>query len=575
MNAGGYHFILSAGIVISPTAGKSRMAENEVSVLIGGRAGDGISSTGQIIAHLLAQVGYRVYMHFDYPSLIKGGHNFAIVRAAEGDIGAVRSKVDFILALNQETIDLHIQRLNTGGVIIHDSRKVKSTEGIGVPLREILTEEKATHVMGNSAIIGAFIRAAKIDWDLAATVLKKSMPKGTEQNLRVARRGYDVSEERHAVHRTGKSVFPVMTGNEAISIGLIEGDLELYFSYPMSPTSNILHFLAGYADELKIRVIQPESEIAVILMALGCAYAGSKAAIGTSGGGFCLMTEALGLSGIAELPIVIILGQRTGPSTGLATYTAQSELHFALHAGQGEFPRLVIAPGDAAEARFWSRTAMDLAWKYQLPAILLPDRLICEGLYSMEPGLGVRFQAGPVPGDPGVHTYLRYAHSGISPLRFPPVKGEIIRVNSHVHDIDGLTTEDPRVTREMADKRRKKMDGLLTEIEGMSPVSIGGAPDATTAILCWGSGKGICEELGKKRGFRVVRPVVLWPFPEKAFARAMGEVDRFFSVETNESGQLADLVSRFGYSAAGKILKYDGRAFMVDELEEESETVIQ
>ncbi len=577
MNAGGYHFILSAGIVISPTAGKSRMAENEVSVLIGGRAGDGISSTGQIIAHLLAQVGYRVYMHFDYPSLIKGGHNFAIVRAAEGDIGAVRSKVDFILALNQETIDLHIQRLNTGGVIIHDSRKVKSTEGIGVPLREILTEEKATPVMGNSAIIGAFIRAAKIDWDLAATVLKKSMPKGTEQNLRVARRGYDVSEERHAVHRTGKSVFPVMTGNEAISIGLIEGDLELYFSYPMSPTSNILHFLAGYADELKIRVIQPESEIAVILMALGCAYAGSKAAIGTSGGGFCLMTEALGLSGIAELPIVIILGQRTGPSTGLATYTAQSELHFALHAGQGEFPRLVIAPGDAAEARFWSRTAMDLAWKYQLPAILLPDRLICEGLYSMEPGLGVRFQAGPVPGDPGVHPYLRYAHSdsGISPLRFPPVKGEIIRVNSHVHDIDGLTTEDPRVTREMADKRRKKMDGLLTEIEGMSPVSIGGVPDATTAILCWGSGKGICEELGKKRGFRVVRPVVLWPFPEKAFARAMGEVDRFFSVETNESGQLADLVSRFGYSAAGKILKYDGRAFMVDELEEESETVIQ
>jgi 2-oxoglutarate ferredoxin oxidoreductase subunit alpha len=368
-----------------------------------------------------------------------------------------------------------------------------------------------------------------------------------------------------------------MTGNEAISIGLIEGDLELYFSYPMSPTSNILHFLAGYADELKIRVIQPESEIAVILMALGCAYAGSKAAIGTSGGGFCLMTEALGLSGIAELPIVIILGQRTGPSTGLATYTAQSELHFALHAGQGEFPRLVIAPGDAAEARFWSRTAMDLAWKYQLPAILLPDRLICEGLYSMEPGLGVRFQAGPVPGDPGVHPYLRYAHSdsGISPLRFPPVKGEIIRVNSHVHDIDGLTTEDPRVTREMADKRRKKMDGLLTEIEGMSPVSIGGVPDATTAILCWGSGKGICEELGKKRGFRVVRPVVLWPFPEKAFARAMGEVDRFFSVETNESGQLADLVSRFGYSAAGKILKYDGRAFMVDELEEESETVIQ
>ena len=213
----------------------------------------------------------------------------------------------------------------------------------------------------------------------------------------------------------------MLTGNEAISIGLVEADLEVYFSYPMSPTSNILHFLAGYADELHIRVLQPESEIAVILMALGCSYAGSRAAVGTSGGGFCLMTEALSLAGIAELPILIILGQRTGPSTGLATYSAQSDLHFALHAGQGEFPRLIIAPGDAGEARHWSGMALDLAWKYQIPAILLPDRLICEGLYSVEPDTGTRYAAGPVMADPGIHPYLRYAltDSGISPLTVP------------------------------------------------------------------------------------------------------------------------------------------------------------
>jgi len=553
------------------------MTENEVSVLIGGRAGDGISSAGQIIARLLAHEGYHIYMHFDYPSLIKGGHNFAIVRAAEDDIGAVREKVDFILALNQETVDLHRARLNPGGVIIHDSRKVDlAGGGIGVPVKEFLAAEKAPPVMGNSAIIGAFIRAAKIDWEGAAAVLRKAMPKGTELNLRVARRAYDAAEERRPVRGAGKPGLPVLTGNEAIGIGLVEGELELYFSYPMSPTSNILHFLAGYADDLKIRVIQPESEIAVILMALGCAYAGSRTAVGTSGGGFCLMTEALGLAGIAELPIVIILGQRTGPSTGLATYTAQSDLHFALHAGQGEFPRLVIAPGDAGEARFWSGTAMDLAWKYQLPAILLPDRTICEGLYSIYPEPETRFRAGPVMGDPGALPYFRYAHSdsGISPLRFPPVRGEVIRVNSHVHTPDGITTEDPRVTREMADKRMKKMAGLATEIEGLSPVRSGGVPDAATAILCWGSCKGICEELGKKRGFRVVRPVVLWPFPQRAFARAMEGVERFFAVETNESGQLAALVSRFGYTAAGNILKYDGRPFMPDELEEELAKVI-
>ena len=552
------------------------MTENDVSVLIGGRAGDGISSAGQIIARLLAQMGYRIHMHFDYPSLIKGGHNFAIVRAAENEIGAVKEKVDFILALNQETVDLHRARLNPGGVIIHDSRKVNLAGGIGVPVKEFLTAEKAPPVMGNSAMIGAFIRAAKIDWDGAAAVLRKSMPKGTELNLRVARRAYDAAEERRPVPGAGRPILPVLTGNEAIGIGLIEGELELYFSYPMSPTSNILHFLAGHADELKIRVIQPESEIAVILMALGCAYAGSRTAVGTSGGGFCLMTEALGLAGIAELPIVIILGQRTGPSTGLATYTAQSDLHFALHAGQGEFPRLVIAPGDAGEARSWSRTAMDLAWKYQLPAILLPDRTICEGFYSVNPDPEIRFRAGPVMGDPGTHPYFRYAHadSGISPLRFPPVRGACIRVNSHVHGTDGITTEDPRVTREMADKRMKKMAGLSTEIDGLSPVSTGGVPDATTAVLCWGSCKGVCEELGKKRGFRLVRPVVLWPFPHKAFAHAMEGVERFFAVETNESGQLAALVSRFGYTAAGNVLKYDGRPFMPDELEEELAKVI-
>jgi 2-oxoglutarate ferredoxin oxidoreductase subunit alpha len=344
----------------------------------------------------------------------------------------------------------------------------------------------------------------------------------------------------------------------------------------MSPTSNILHFLAGYADDLHIRVIQPESEIAVILMALGCSYAGTRTAVGTSGGGFCLMTEAISLAGIAELPALIILGQRAGPSTGLATYSAQSDLHFALHAGHGEFPRLIIAPGDAGEARDWTRIALDLAWKYQIPAILLPDRLICEGLYSVEREWGMVSGGGAIMADPVTHPYLRYApaDSGISPLRFPPARGEIIRVNSHVHDPDGITTEDALVTREMADKRWRKMDGLSREVEGMSPVNTGGDTEAATALLCWGSSKGVCGELAGKKGLRLIQPVVLWPFPEKAFARSMEGVEQFFAVETNETGQLATLVRRFGYIPTGNVLKYDGRPFMLDDLEAALNTVI-
>jgi 2-oxoglutarate ferredoxin oxidoreductase subunit alpha len=552
------------------------MEKGEVSVLIGGKAGEGISSAGQVIAHLLGQLGYRIHMHFDYPSLIKGGHNFAIIRGAEGRIGAVRSRVDLVLALDEETLRVHGQRLGDPGVVVYNSDAARYPAGIGIPIGSILAAEEAPPVMGNSAILGAFVRAAGIEWPVAERVFSKSFRKETARNLRIARRAYEASAERLRIPALGGKPLPAFTGNEAMGIGLVEAGLSVYLSYPMSPTSNLLHFLAGHAGATGIRVLQPEGEIAVFLTALGCAYAGSRAAVGTSGGGFSLMVEALGLAGMAELPAVIVLGQRAGPSTGLATYTAQADLGFAIHAGHGEFPRLVLAPGDAGEARAWIRIAMDLAWKYQLPALFLADRTLCEGMYSMDIAAAKGARAEPVMAGDDVHPYLRYAltDSGISPLRFPPVDGEVIRVNSHAHDTDGITTEDPGVTRAMADKRQRKMLGLRGDIEGMDPVKVAGHPDAATALLCWGSNKGVCEEAGEALGLRVVRPVALWPFPEESFSRAMEGVDHFLGVETNESGQLAGLVRRFGYRASGTVLKYDGRPFMVDELEQELRRVL-
>ena len=543
----------------------------DISVLIGGHAGDGISSAGQTLAHLLGQHGYYVHMYFDYPSMIKGGHNFAIVRASGKKIGAVRQTVDYILALNQDTVDRHRKRLPSGGVVVADTGTVKEKVGIGLPVKEILEAEVAPDVMKNSAFIGAFAKAAGINWDLTAAVLTKSMPKGTEQNLRVARRAYDASREAQKIPAGSGKRLPVVTGNEAIGLGLVDAGIATYFAYPMSPTSNLLHFLAAEAPGLKIRVIQPESEIAVILMALGSAYAGTRAAVGTSGGGFCLMTEALSLAGIAELPVVIVLGQRTGPSTGLATYTAQADLHFALNAGQGEFPRFIAAPGDTDEARKWSAIAMQLAWKYQVPSIILADRSLCEGVYSISPEQPDYPVIEEILAKPPAHPYLRYAltDTGISPLRFPPVRGEVIRVNSHVHDPDGITTEEPEVTRTMAEKRQKKFVGLQEEAEAMDPVETSGNQKSDVAILCWGSTKGVCNEVGGKLGLRVVRPIVLNPFPERAFAKAMKDITTFIAVEENETGQLCRLVSQFGYKPEKMVLKYSGRPFFVDELEEE------
>jgi 2-oxoglutarate ferredoxin oxidoreductase subunit alpha len=541
----------------------------EVNVLIGGRAGEGISSAGQIIAQMLSHQGYRIHMYLDYPSLIKGGHNFALIRGAVHEIGAVRNAVDFLLALNQETIDRHQYRLSRGGVVVFREDLAKMTNGVAVPVQHILAEENAPAVMGNSALLGAFARAAGMSWDATAHVLRKSMPKQIDTNLRIARHGYDITEARSPIPLLKTKPLPVVSGNEAIGLGLIEGGLAVYCGYPMSPTSNLMHFLASQGEELRIRVFQPESETAAILMALGCAYTGTRAAVGTSGGGFCLMCEALSLAGIAELPVLIVLGQRAGPSTGLATYTAQADLQFALGAGQANFPRLIVAPGDAYESMAWAGTCLDLSWKYQMPAILLVDKTLCEGMYSLDIERGHYSPIEPVLAEKEKRPYQRYTltPSGISPLHFPPVPGETIRVNSHVHDPDGITTESEEITREMADKRMRKLQGLKEEIETLGPVHIGGERDAPTAILCWGSNKGICEELGAELGLRVIQPLVLWPFPEQSFARACKGVERVFSVECNESGQLARLVRQFGYTSTGVILKYNGRPFFVEELE--------
>ncbi len=544
------------------------MDGHEVSVLIGGRAGDGVSSAGQVIAQILGHIGYKVHMYFDYPSLIKGGHNFAIIRGADRPVGAVRDRVDFILALNQETIDLHREKLGHEGVIICNGDVASHPGAVKVAIGSILNNEHAPVVMGNSAIIGAFLKAAGIGWNIAEEVFRNALPKETDQNLHVARQAYDAADVRTAVKEITGRRLPVMTGNEAIGIGLLEGGTTMYFAYPMSPTSNLMHFFAGNADEFHIRVVQPESETSGVLMALGCSYAGTRSAIGTSGGGFCLMTEALGLAGIAELPLVIVLGQRAGPSTGLATYTAQSDLLFALNAGHGDFPRFIVAPGDTTEARTWSRVATAFAWKYQVPSIILPDKIICEGLYSTDPDYSINCHAEPIMADPGVHPYLRYQvnDSGISPLRFPPSAGDVIKVNSHVHDTDGITAEEPWVTKMMADKRNNKIAGLREEVEGLHPVEVSGNTHSDGALLTWGSNKGVCDEVGNLLDLRVIRPVVLCPFPERSFANAMKGVRRFYSVESNETGQLARLVSQFGYCASGLVLKYDGRPFTIEEL---------
>lgn len=555
--------------------------KEEFSILIGGKAGFGIDRAGSIIGRLLNQLGYRIFIYRDYPSIIRGGHTFSMICASHNRIAAHKDKVDLVIALNQETLDLHKKRLNKECFLIFDSDQIKpdtaETCGIGLTLSKLLKEENAPEIMRNTCIIGAMVKAIGIDFSILEDTLKKEFSKEAELNIRVARRGFDEAKELIKIESLGRESLPLITGNEAIALGLIVGGLDAYIAYPMTPSSPILHYLASIADNLALDVIHPESEISVILMALGYAYAGKRAAVGTSGGGFCLMTESLSLSGMAELPITIVLGQRPGPSTGLPTYTAQTELHFALNAGQGEFVRFLVAPGDAEEAYYWSAVAMNFSWKYQIPSIILTDKHLGESVFNFDiKSVGdIKDQALPVwDRKPPYKRYL-ITEDGVSPLAFAPDKDNIIKVNSYEHDESGITTEEPQITKLMQDKRLRKEKFLVKDIETMTAVKVHGKKDSETALVSWGSNKGACVEVARKLGLKVIQPIVMNPFPMIQFRNALDGIKRLISVESNATGQFARLIRNHGVIVHDTVCKYDGRPFSCDELEEELRRILK
>jgi 2-oxoglutarate ferredoxin oxidoreductase subunit alpha len=542
---------------------------SDVSILIGGKAGDGINRAGLIIARLLAATGYRIYLYYDYPSLIRGGHNFAIVRASPEKVRTHRTGVDFLLALDQNTLRVHEPRCGKGTAVLYNADTVKGdVRGTGVPIDSITREEGGIPIMANSCLIGAFCKSAGIGWETVDGVIRMEIPHGTDLNLTIARRGYDAVATHRRIEPIKRPPLPFFTGNEAIALGLLRGGLDAYVAYPMTPSSSILHYLAAVADDFALKVVHPENEIAVMLMAQGFAYAGAKTAVGTSGGGFCLMTEGLSLAGMSEVPVTLVVSQRAGPSTGVPTYTAQSDLGFVLHAGQGEFPRFVIAPGDAEQAYAWSAMALQLAWKYQVPAFILADKSLSESVYCFDRDAAGLVEPEAFPQWDGHGIYRRYADSlsGVSPLATVPVKDAAIKVNSYAHDEDGISTEDASVIAWLNEKHLKKEAFMLGEIEAVPSVVTSGNPDAADALLCWGSNAGVCAEVAAMLDIRAVQPVVLSPLPVEQLIEAFRGVERIIAVEDNQTAQLARIVESHGIAVTGRILRYDGRPNALEDL---------
>ena len=371
-------------------------SKNNLSWLIGGQAGYGIMRSGMIFARTVLRGGLYVFVNNEYPSLIRGGHNTVKVRVSPEEIFSQIDYVDLLVALNKETVQLHIPELHDGSGIIYDEDTIK-IDGIdlpagiklfSVPFKKIIKELGLKEIVMNTIGISASFGILGYDLALLLSVLEdefKGKPEIIEMNKKAAEAGYNYAKERYNSN-FDYSLEPVsigkkrllLTGNEAVALGAIKAGLKLYAAYPMTPASSILHYLVAKQQEMNLVVFQTESEIAAINAAIGAAFAGVRAMTGTSGGGFALMTEALGLAAMTETPLVVMVSQRPGPSTGLATRTAQGDLRFVLHASQGEFPRFVIAPGDVNEAFYYTAEMFNLVEKYQVPGIILIDKYLSE-----------------------------------------------------------------------------------------------------------------------------------------------------------------------------------------------------
>ncbi|MFH1312424.1 MAG: 2-oxoacid:acceptor oxidoreductase subunit alpha [Candidatus Eisenbacteria bacterium] len=546
----------------------------ECSILVGGQAGDGIRQVGSLVAGMLASLGYRIYFWDDYPSLIRGGHNFSIVRASESKILARNDDLDIIVALNQETVVKHMPHLRPDGIVVYDSDEVDA-DGVGTAFSSLVKQAGGKPIMRNIAALAATGKILGLDWETVRGVIEGGVKKQTDLNLKIGEASYKAAgEPRFHLERTSSEPLPLIQGNEAIALGAARAGLGLYIAYPMTPASSVLHFLAQYEEELGLVTYHPENEIAAAISAIGGAYAGARTMVGSSGGGFALMVEGLSLCGQSETPVVFIVSQRPGPSTGVPTYTMQGDLGFILNAGHGEFVRFVVAPGDPDEAFLLTGLAMNTAWKHQIPALVITDKNLSESTYSFE-SKGDEVSREEATLWDGEGDYKRYlaAEDGISPLAFPGNPGAVVKGTSYEHDAYGITTEEPAGIAGMYEKRLSKLPYLKREVDNMEAVKVYGDKKSPTALVTWGSTKGACIEVAEAMGLRVVQPLVMEPFPVNALKEALKGAKNLIGVEVNATGSLARLLACNGVMVDEMILKYDGRPFTIDGLRTRVEEV--
>ena len=572
------------------------MGKVDFAVGIGGENGQGIASTGDILARIFARRGLNVDAYNAYQSIIRGGHTFLTVRASDGPVRSMGDKLDVLIPLNQDSLDRHLRLMQAGTRVVYDGDKLKpgqAADGVQLcpmPMKQLCGANK---LAANTAALGAVLQMLGIESEpLEAAIAKQFKKKGdavVAENVGIARGGYQHAAEHFKPFpfKTPKLDKPkgILTGNIATAMGGAAAGVKFYAAYPMSPSTGVLMWMATHARQLGILVRQVEDEIGVMNMVIGAAHTGCRAMCATSGGGFALMTEAVGMAGMIETPIVCVDVQRAGPATGVPTKTEQGDLWQLLGAGQGDYPRIIVAPASQLDLFRTIPELFNLVDKYQCPGLVLADLLISEGTCSVDPAeldFSPEIERGEiiVPngesenpfGGCNDNAYLRYKNtrSGISPRAVPGVPGHIHVAATDEHDEDGTLISDeftnPTKRRMMVEKRARKMETLLARIA--SPKLIG-PESAQVTLVGWGSTEGVIreavEKLAAEEGIVANQLPIKWivPFHTQEVSRVLSRSKRVIVVENNYSGQFARyLRSETGFTAHGHIRKYDGEPFM-------------
>jgi 2-oxoglutarate ferredoxin oxidoreductase subunit alpha len=566
----------------------------EITVGIAGAAGDGLDRTGDTLARTAARLGLHVFTYNSYQSLIRGGHTWLRLRLSEEPVDNHGDPVHVLMALNQDSLERHAREVEPGGAILFNSARFTCDpslvrEGVTVvplPVPEMAAPlGKLPPVMQNTAALGALLHLVGFDLEVAAEILvetfKKKGDEVIQQNVGVLRAGHAYAARgfpplgcRWTFTRKRR---PVVTGNLMTALGAVAAGCRFYSAYPMSPASFILHWLAAHSEKVGVLVKQAEDELAVVNLAIGAGHAGVRAMCATSGGGFALMSEALGMAGMIETPVVVVNVQRGGPSTGLPTKTEQGDLNQAIGASQGDYPRVIIAPRSAMDCFHTAVEAFNLAETFQLPVIILSDLLLGEHRSTVDPEAiphDVPIERGEwakaLEEGAGDGRYKRYAltPSGVSPRARPGTPGGVHVSGTDDHDEHGVLISDEHtnaaIRRKMHEKRMKKVAGVLARLK---PPAVEGPAAAEVTLLGWGSTGGVIGEAARRLtnvglATNHLHFKYLHPFHAKETLSILKGCRRTIVVENNYSGQLArHLRAETGFSVDHVLTRYDGEPF--------------